>query len=171
MLKPELDSPRAIAGAKPVAATLERPGDGEPGRSSRPKPPAIFYVGFQTTRDGREYTLRVSGGTAQRVFVMLIENEAFASRAARFQDAPDLCFGRLQRELLADPDLLPGARLVLTAQELLDYQIRGAKRPPVRTRRQPIDQNAESSRNSMGAPLPAMTVAKSASLPGNRRWM
>ena len=67
------------------------------------RPPAVFYVGFETTREGREYTLRVSDGVAARLFVLLITHEAFASRAARFQDAPDLCFGKLQRELVADP--------------------------------------------------------------------
>jgi len=61
--------------------------------------------------------------------------EAFASREARFQDAPDLCFGKLQRELVADPGLLPGPRLVLTTQDLLEYRNARDKRPPVRTRR------------------------------------
>ncbi len=69
-----------------------------------------------------------------RFFVVLIPHEAFASRQARFQDAPDLCFAKLQRELLANPDLAPGASLVFTAQELLDYRTVRDHRPPGRQR-------------------------------------
>lgn len=97
----------------------------------------MSYLGFRTTRDGREYTLRASGAVEPRYFVVFIPHEVFASKAARFQDAPDLCFGKLQRALVADPELLPGARLILTAQELLEYRVAGEKRPPTRARTRP----------------------------------
>lgn len=93
------------------------------------------YLGFRTTAEGREYSLRVSDGLAPRFFVLLITHEAFASREARFQDAPDLCFARLGRDLMADPGLLPGPRLVLTAQEIFDYRVAQEKRLPSRRKR------------------------------------
>lgn len=93
------------------------------------------YLGFRTTADGREYWLRVSDGLEPRLFALLIGHEFFASREARFQDAPDLCFARLQRDLLANPGLLPGARVVLTAREILEYRDAREKRPPGRKRR------------------------------------
>lgn len=135
MAKQEPVSPLSAEHTAPTAATPPL-SDATRG-AGKARPPAVFYVGFETTREGREYTLRVSDGVAARLFVLLITHEAFASRAARFQDAPDLCFGKLQRELVADPDLLPGSRLELTAQELLDYRAAGERRPPGRKRRQP----------------------------------
>jgi hypothetical protein len=67
----------------------------------------MSYLGFRTTSEGREYTVRVSSTAAVREFVLFIAHASFASGDARFQDAPDLCFVRLRRELAADPGLLP----------------------------------------------------------------
>ncbi len=107
-------------------------------RAAAPRAGAVSYLGFRTTCDGREYALRV-GGLEPRFFVLLITHEAFAARQARFQDAPDLCFGKLQRELAAHPDLLPGLRIVLTDDELLQYRkarekpnVGGKRRAPAR---------------------------------------
>jgi len=122
--------------AQSASAAREPRGENE-GRG-RVRPPAVFYIGFETTQEGREYSLRVAGGLEPRLFVMLIPHEAFASRAARYQDAPDLCYGKLQRQLTADPDLLPGPRVVLTAEELLDYRIARDRRPQGRKRRAPV---------------------------------
>lgn len=88
----------------------------------RTRPPAVRYLGFQVTGEGREYTLEVTSGASPRTFIILVRNESFTNRSARFQDAPDLCFRRLGRELLADPELLPGERLELTVEELQDYR-------------------------------------------------
>ena len=79
-------------------------------------------MGFRTTEDGREYVLSATGRGEQRVFVMMIPHRAFANRAARFQDAPDVCFARLVRELALDADLVPGPRHVFTDEELLAYR-------------------------------------------------
>jgi hypothetical protein len=86
--------------------------------------PSLSYLGFRTTSEGREYTVRVGGaaGAEPRHFVLFIAHTTFASGAARFQDAPDLCFARLRRELLANPDLEPGSQLVFTTQELHEYR-------------------------------------------------
>lgn len=86
-------------------------------------PPTLSYLGFRATPQGREYTVRVGGpGSEPRLFVLFIAHATFASGAARFQDAPDLCFARLRRELAANPDLQPGERLVFSPQELSDYR-------------------------------------------------
>jgi hypothetical protein len=109
---------------------------GEPGGKKRvTKPPVVHYLGFRTTADGREYTLRVRDGLESRLFQMLITHADFASRLTRFQDAPDLCFTKLQRDLEADPRLLPGPAAVLTARDFLDYHHAREKRSPSPRRR------------------------------------
>jgi len=113
------------------AARAERP-------ASRPKPAALCYLGSRTTGEGREYELRVAGTIEPRVFRLLIPHEAFAARLTRFQDAPDLCFGKLQRELAADPDLESAHPLVLTVQDLAEYRDAHEKRPETRKRNRPI---------------------------------
>jgi hypothetical protein len=95
--------------------------------------PSVQYVEVRTTELGREYTLLALGGAEPRLFVLLIPGEAFTSRAVRFQDGPDLCFRRLQRELTADPDLLPDGGMVLTAEEIGDY--RAGREQPANERR------------------------------------
>lgn len=105
---------------------------------ARPKPAALCYLGARTTGEGREYALRVSGAITPRVFRLLITHEAFASRLTRFQDAPDLCFGKLQRELAADPDLQSEEPLVLTMQDLAEYRSAHEKRPETRKRARPV---------------------------------
>ena len=92
------------------------------GDAPRARPPAVRYIGCRTTASGREYTLSATAGIETRWFVLLIPGKEFDERTVRFQDGPDLCFRRLQRELLADPDLLPGSGFVLTTNELLDYR-------------------------------------------------
>ena len=98
---------------------------------------SIRYMGFRSTGDGREYTLRVEGEGDPRVFVILIPHAAFSERRARFQDAPDLCYAKLQRELALDAALAPGKTLVLTAADLADYRDLQTKRSPERKRRRP----------------------------------
>jgi hypothetical protein len=97
----------------------------------------VRYLGFRCTGDGREYTLRVDGEGDPRVFVLIIPYAAFAERQARFQDAPDMCYAKLQRELAADAGLAPGRPLVLTAADLADYRDLQTKRSPDRKRRRP----------------------------------
>ena len=92
----------------------------------------MTYLGFSTTALGREYRLAVRDGEAPREFVIFIAHTTFAAGEARFQDAPDLCYAKLRRELVADPALQPSAALELTARELLDY--RDEHRPPANRR-------------------------------------
>jgi hypothetical protein len=103
------------------------------------RPAAVRYMGFQSTNEGREYTLRVDGqGEEPRLFVLVIPHEAFTSKEARFQDAPDLCFAKLQRELLGENEPTPGSRLVLTSADLAQYRETQTKRTPERKPRPPV---------------------------------
>lgn len=92
----------------------------------------VRYGGFRATARGREYTMHVADGLSAREFVLLITHKAFADREARFQDAPDVCSGKLRRELAADPGLLPGECMTVTTQDLADY--RGDHSSPVKKR-------------------------------------
>ena len=103
------------ASSRAVIASLD-----ETSRSARQ--PIVRYVGFRSTGQGREYTMRVADGLSSREFVLVITHKAFAAREARFQDAPDVCSGKLRRALAADPDLLPDACMAVTTQDLLDYR-------------------------------------------------
>lgn len=94
-------------------------------------------MGFQSTHEGRAYTLQVDGEGEARVFVLVILHAAFAARQARFQDAPDLCFAKLQRQLAAEPALLPGSPLVLSSSDLAEYREAQTKRTPERRARAP----------------------------------
>jgi hypothetical protein len=84
----------------------------------------VRYLGFKTTREGREYSLRATDELQTRLFVVVISHEDFAVRGARFQDGPDLCFTKLEHELAAEPTLAAGSRLVMTPRDLLDYRAR-----------------------------------------------
>ena len=101
----------------------------------RPQPARqviIRYIGFRATARGREYTMHVADGAASREFVLLITHQAFADREARFQDAPDVCSGKLRRELAANPGLEPADCTTVTAQDLVDY--RGEHSSPLKKR-------------------------------------
>jgi len=97
--------------------------------------PSIRYMGFRSTDEGREYTLRVDSEGDPRVFTVVIPHTAFNSRQTRFQDAPDLCFAKLQRELTANAELPDGLHLVLTNADLDDYRDAQMKRSPDRKAR------------------------------------
>lgn len=99
------------------------------------RPASIRYMGFECTARGRSYRLRVDGAGEPRLFTVTIPNEAFESRKARFQDAPELCFARLQRELLSNADLADGLAFVITAAEIDEYRDAQLRRSPDRKTR------------------------------------
>ncbi len=96
---------------------------------------SIRYMGFECTTEGRSYRLRVDGAGEPRLVTVTIPNEAFASRKARFQDAPELCFARLQRELDSNADLPDGLELLITPGELDEYRDAQLRRSPDRKTR------------------------------------
>jgi hypothetical protein len=92
----------------------------------------VEYVGFTTVRDRREYRLRVQEGGVFHDFVLAISLEAFLTRRARYQDAPEICFLKLQRALAECVGTLPDARLSISDVELEEYRTAHSPKPPVR---------------------------------------
>ena len=84
----------------------------------------VEYVGFSARGETREYRLRVRQGAGDDPlqFTLIIPNEAFTSRRVRYQDAPEICFLKLQRALLACANGLPEACLTVSDAELEDYR-------------------------------------------------
>jgi len=87
-------------------------------------PMSIQYAGFQVAPHGRDYSYYVfNPPSASRHFICTISHQAFAERRILYQDAADLCYQKLQRELLAETGeqpLLP--RCIISDQELDTYR-------------------------------------------------
>ena len=94
----------------------------------------VEYVGFSTATKVREYRLRAQEAGVFHDFVRAIPLEAFIARRARYQDAPEICFLNLQRELAASDGTLPDAYLSITDTELQEYRDAHSPKP---TRRRP----------------------------------
>jgi hypothetical protein len=107
----------------------------KPAKALPVRPLSIRYLGFECTSEGRRYKLSVDGAGEARVFTMTIANAAFAARQARFQDAPELCFARLQRELDANAELPGGVSFVITPAELDEYRDAQLRKSPDRKTR------------------------------------
>ncbi len=90
----------------------------------------IEYVGFTVSGAMRDYTLTVSQPSGEsHAFTLAIPNEAFLGRRARYQDGPDICFLKLQRELIAHGDALPALYLEVTDAELEEYRTAHTVKP------------------------------------------
>jgi hypothetical protein len=84
----------------------------------------VQYVGFQARPKVREYTFLVKDGEADaREFKLTIANEAFLSQRARYQDAPDICAHRLQRELDASDNHPAHTHCTISDAELEEYRL------------------------------------------------
>ena len=84
----------------------------------------VEYVEFKAGEAAREYRLRVRRGDEVHGFTVAIPNEAFLAGRVRYQDAPDICFLKVQRELAAVEDEgLPALVLSMTDQELEEYRV------------------------------------------------
>ena len=84
----------------------------------------IQYVGFKTKSRLREYTFLVHEGQDEaREFKLTIPNAAFLSRRARYQDGPDICSHRVQREMDANNKHPLKTRCAITDAELEEYRV------------------------------------------------
>lgn len=92
----------------------------------------IQYVGFEAKVRIREYAYRVVDPVAgERVVVFTISNQAFLEKLVRYQDAPELCYRKLQKELEAATSEHPmPKRFAVSDSELSEYQ--AAHRPAKR---------------------------------------
>jgi hypothetical protein len=84
----------------------------------------IQYVGFESKPFAREYTFRVQESPIeQHEITFTILNEAFNSHALSYQDAPDLCSRKLQRERTATSEDNPmKSHYRISETELADYR-------------------------------------------------
>jgi hypothetical protein len=97
--------------------------------------PTVRYLGFCNTDLGRAYELRVDVAGAPRTITVTIPHAAFEAKKARFQDAPDLCFAKLQRALAEHEELPDGLELVIGLEELAEYRDAQSRRGPERRKR------------------------------------
>ncbi len=98
----------------------------------------VEYRGFATKGDSREYTLRLKNTAGEfRDFTLAIASEAFVAHRVRYQDGPDICFLKLQRELLAHGEALPPVYLEVTDADLAEYRTAHAPKPPQRRPKPP----------------------------------
>ena len=83
----------------------------------------LRYVGFESNGAVREYAFTVRGtdGAFSEYFVT-IANDAFVAHRVCYQDAAEICFLRLHRELAARSDHPPSTRFSVTDAELTDYK-------------------------------------------------
>jgi hypothetical protein len=83
----------------------------------------VQYVGFQVKAQVREYTFAVREAPADALqYTLSIENEAFVSHRARYQDAPEICSLKLHRELDSHANHPPTTSFSVTDAELATYQ-------------------------------------------------
>jgi hypothetical protein len=83
----------------------------------------VQYVGFEAKALVREYSFIVRGALNETSeFTLTIGNEAFGSRRVRFQDAPEICSLRLQRELAVFENHPPKAHYRISETDLDDYR-------------------------------------------------
>jgi hypothetical protein len=106
----------------------------------------LEYLGFVDTEQGREYSLVAQeGGGETKKFVLVIANEAFALRTARYQDGPDICYQKLLA-VLASP-AAPEERIALNGEDLYHYRHAHAPKPPRhRTPRTPATDGGDADR-------------------------
>lgn len=83
----------------------------------------VQYIGFQVKEQVREYTFSVRENAIEPLhYTLTIANEAFVSRRARYQDAPDICSLKLHRELDAHANHPPTTSFSISDTELATYQ-------------------------------------------------
>jgi len=84
----------------------------------------VEYVGFAVRGAAREYALRVWPADGEpHEFTLVIPNQAFLTQRVRYQDGPEVCFLKLQRQLAACPTGFPPSHLGVTDADLEDYRI------------------------------------------------
>jgi hypothetical protein len=95
------------------------------------------YVGFTVNERTREYQLQVMRPDGQpRRFTVAISNRAFLAHRVRYQDAPEICFLKLKRELDASGDGFPSSHMTITDDELAEYKT--AHTPKIKDRPRPF---------------------------------
>lgn len=90
----------------------------------------VQYMGFEAQASVRMYKFLVrEPETEPREFTLAIANEAFNSRRARFQDAPDICSLKLHLELAASSNHPVASQFRISDTELEIYSTAHWKKP------------------------------------------
>jgi len=86
----------------------------------------VRYIGFKLQPRGRDYSYHVVGPKDEtREFVLTISNRAFLARQVPYQDGADICYQKLQKELVAETPQEPLKRhLTISDQELDAYRLK-----------------------------------------------
>ncbi len=92
----------------------------------------VEYVGFTTSGADRVYTLSARTGTDCRSFTLAIPSAAFIAGRVRYQDAPEICFLKLRRELDAGAQQGKSSHFDVSDAELEEYRAAHAAKPPTR---------------------------------------
>jgi hypothetical protein len=109
--------------------------DAHPPKPAAARATTVRYLGFESTTEGRSYRLRADVAGAPRHVTVIVPSQAFAEHKVRFQDAPEACVARLQRELDSGVDVPDGLELRMTPDELEAYRESQARRPSERRTR------------------------------------
>ena len=89
------------------------------------------YMGFKSTTQGREYAFHVRFSSQDhRDYTVIIASEAFTSRGVIYQDGPNLCSSRLNRELIANPNVPTGTSFLIDQKEIADHKVRQTAEAP-----------------------------------------
>lgn len=94
----------------------------------------VEYQGFEAHDSFREYSIRVRtvGDEEDMDFVVVITNDAFLKHRVRYQDAPEICFAKLQKELaLCEEGESPARRMKISEAELAEYRSAHAPKSPL----------------------------------------
>ncbi|HSB61639.1 MAG TPA: hypothetical protein VLI67_07960 [Vicinamibacteria bacterium] len=89
----------------------------------------VRYLGFESTPAGRDYALSVRRGEVCSQVIVRIPHAAFAQHLTRYQDAPDICFLKVQQELALHDDHPPVHTLIVSNAELAAYRTSHEKQP------------------------------------------
>ncbi|HXV61491.1 MAG TPA: hypothetical protein VEK15_12400 [Vicinamibacteria bacterium] len=89
------------------------------------------YVGFTVNETARVYKVRVRGPDGIWHYSQIaIPNQSFLSNRVRYQDAAEICFLKLLRELSrGNQDCVPASHIEITEAELEEYREAHTKKP------------------------------------------
>lgn len=83
----------------------------------------IQYAGFIAAATARIYAFRVAGALQKaREFTIRVRLAAFRPTALKFQEGPQICLARLERELEREtPESSANAHLCIEEQDIQEY--------------------------------------------------
>lgn len=90
----------------------------------------VQYVGFESKGQFREYTFMIRENEVEpREYTLTIPNQAFVAHQVSYQDAPNVCSLKLQRELATYANHPPKSHIPITDAELADYRTAHTHKP------------------------------------------